>query len=214
MEVMNIKIGLVDDHVLFSKSLTTLLHTFEGFQVVVDARNGADLLEKCVDLNPLPDIMLIDVEMPVMNGQQTAKALKKKYTSMRLVALSMNDNDSSVISMVRAGCCSYLLKDSPPEVLEQALREVYVNSYYNSEIHNNSLGKLLVTYQNASPFSDMELEFLKLACTDMSYREIANTLNLSERTIDGYRSSLFDKLNVQSRTGMVLEAIRKGLIKL
>lgn len=211
---MTIKIGLVDDHVLFSKSLATLLHTFEGFEVVVDARNGAELLEKCQGLKSLPDITLIDVEMPVMNGQQTAQALRKKYPDMRLVALSMNDNDSSVISMVRAGCCSYLLKDSSPEILEQALREVYVNSYYNSEIHDNSLGKLLITYQHTTPLSDVEIEFLKLASSELSYREIAHSMNLSERTIDGYRSSLFDKLKVQTRTGMVLEAMRRGLIKL
>jgi DNA-binding NarL/FixJ family response regulator len=211
---MDIKIGLVDDHALFSKSLTILLHTFEGFQVVVDARNGAELLEKCEDLKSVPDIMLIDVEMPVMNGQQTAQALRKKYPDMRLVALSMNDNDGSVINMVRAGCCSYLLKDSSPEVLEQALREVYVNSYYNSEIHNNSLGKLLITYQNTTPFSNMEMEFLKLACSEIPYREIAKRMNLSGSTIDGYRSSLFDKLKVQTRTGMILEALRRGLIKL
>ena len=158
--------------------------------------------------------MLIDVEMPVMNGPQTAKALREKYPEMRLVALSMNDNDGSVINMVRAGCCSYLLKDSSPEILEQALREVYINSYYNSEIHNNSLGKLLITYQHAAPLSDSEIEFLKLAGSELSYREIANIMSLSERTIDGYRSSLFNKLNVQSRTGMVLEAMRRGLIKL
>jgi|JI10StandDraft_1071094.scaffolds.fasta_scaffold01947_2 DNA-binding NarL/FixJ family response regulator len=211
---MKINIGLVDDHVLFSKSLATLLHTFDGFEVVVDARNGIELLEKCRSLKPLPDIMLIDVEMPVMNGPQTAKALREKYPEMRLVALSMNDNDGSVINMVRAGCCSYLLKDSSPEILEQALREVYINSYYNSEIHNNSLGKLLITYQHAAPLSDSEIEFLKLAGSELSYREIANIMSLSERTIDGYRSSLFNKLNVQSRTGMVLEAMRRGLIKL
>jgi len=211
---MKINIGLVDDHVLFSKSLATLLHTFDGFEVVVDARNGVELLEKCRSLKPLPDIMLIDVEMPVMNGPQTAKALREKYPEMRLVALSMNDNDGSVINMVRAGCCSYLLKDSSPEILEQALREVYINSYYNSEIHNNSLGKLLITYQHATPLSDSEIEFLKLAGSELSYREIANVMSLSERTIDGYRSSLFDKLKVQSRTGMVLEAMRRGLIKL
>jgi DNA-binding NarL/FixJ family response regulator len=211
---MKINIGLVDDHVLFSKSLATLLHTFDGFEVVVDARNGIELLEKCRSLKPLPDIMLIDVEMPVMNGPQTAKALREKYPEMRLVALSMNDNDGSVINMVRAGCCSYLLKDSSPEILEQALREVYINSYYNSEIHNNSLGKLLITYQHAAPLSDSEIEFLKLAGSELSYREIANVMSLSERTIDGYRSSLFDKLKVQSRTGMVLEAMRRGLIKL
>lgn len=211
---MKINIGLVDDHQLFSKSLATLLHTFHGFQVVVDARNGVELLDKCRGLEAMPDIMLIDVEMPVMNGPQTAKALREKYPAMRLVALSMNDNDGSVINMVRAGCCSYLLKDSSPEILEQALREVYINSYYNSEIHNNSLGKLLITYQHVVPISDAETEFLKLASSELSYREIASIMNLSERTIDGYRSSLFDKLKVQSRTGMVLEAMRRGLIKL
>jgi DNA-binding NarL/FixJ family response regulator len=211
---MKIDLGLVDDHVLFSKSLTSLLHTFNGFQVVVDARNGAELLEKCNSLKSLPDIILIDVEMPVMNGPQTAKALRERYPDIRLVALSMNDNDSSVINMVRAGCCSYLLKDCSPEILEQALREVYVNSYYNSEIRNNSLGKLLITCQHAVPPNDTEIEFLRLASSELSYREIAKIMSLSERTIDGYRSSLFEKLNVQSRTGMVLEAMRRGLIKL
>ncbi|MCW5910129.1 MAG: response regulator transcription factor [Cyclobacteriaceae bacterium] len=211
---MHINIGIVDDHVLFGKSLATLLHTFEGFQVVVDARNGAELLDKCSKLKQLPDIMLIDVEMPVMNGQETAQALKNNYPAIRLVALSVNKSDNSVISMMRAGCCSYLLKDSPPRVLEQALREVYVNSYYNSEIHNNSLGKLLVTYKDAPPFTEAEMEFLRLACSEITYKQIAEAMNVSARTVDGYRSNLFEKLNVQTRTGMILEAMRRGLLKL
>ncbi|MBX2914395.1 MAG: response regulator transcription factor [Cyclobacteriaceae bacterium] len=214
---MNISIGLVDDHVLFSKSLATLLQGVNGFNVVVDARHGADLMDKLSTLPVLPDVILVDVEMPIMNGQETARTVKKVYPSIKLIALSMNDSDSSVLSMIRAGCCSYLLKDTTPHVLEEAIREVYVNSYYNSEIHLNSLGKLLVAYQSGqleAEINEMEMEFLKLASNEMSYKDIADVMNVSERTADGYRASLFEKLKVQSRTGMILEALRKGLIKL
>jgi DNA-binding NarL/FixJ family response regulator len=211
---MRIKIGLVDDHVLFGKSLITLLQTFVGFRVVVDASNGIELLEKMEQLKVQPDIMLIDVEMPLMDGSTTAQILKKRYPTIRLVALSMNDSYGSVISMIQSGCCSYLLKDSSPEILEEALREVYVNNYYNSEIKNNSLGKLLVTHQSGPVFSDLELEFIRLASSEITYREIATIMNVTDRTIETHRAIVFEKLNVQTRTGMVMEAIRKGLVKL
>ncbi|MBX2894846.1 MAG: response regulator transcription factor [Cyclobacteriaceae bacterium] len=217
LKYMNISIGLVDDHVLFSKSLASLLQGINGFNVVVDARHGADLMEKLITLPALPDVILVDVEMPIMDGEQTARTVKSVYPSIKLIALSMNDSDNTVLSMIRAGCCSYLLKDTSPQVLEEAIREVHVNSYYNSEIHLNSLGRLLVAFQSGqlqTGMNEIEMEFLRLATSEMSYKDIADSMNVSERTVDGYRASVFEKLKVQSRTGMVLEALRKGLIKL
>jgi DNA-binding NarL/FixJ family response regulator len=211
---MKIKIGLVDDHQLFRKSVTLMLSSL-GFDAVVDAGNGKELQEKFSKLTSLPDIMLIDVEMPVMNGVDTARWLKQTHPSVRLVALSMNDKEHVIMSMIRAGCCSYLLKDTAPDVLEYALREVYYKNYYNSEINNSNLGKLVIENQNefAVTYTEKEIEFLNLACTDLTYKQIGTKMKISERTVDGLRETLFTKLNVVSRTGMAMEGMRKGLIK-
>jgi DNA-binding NarL/FixJ family response regulator len=211
---MKIKIGLVDDHQLFRKSVTLMLSSL-GFDAVVDAGNGKELQEKFSKLTSLPDIMLIDVEMPVMNGVDTARWLKQTHPSVRLVALSMNDKEHIIMSMIRAGCCSYLLKDTAPDVLEYALREVFYKNYYNSEINNSNLGKLVIENQNefAVTYTEKEIEFLNLACTDLTYKQIGTKMKISERTVDGLRETLFTKLNVVSRTGMAMEGMRKGLIK-
>lgn len=207
-----IKIGLVDDHQLFSKSLSLLLATFKNFEVVVDAIHGKDLQAKLTSLATVPDIMLIDVSMPVMDGPQTATWLRQAFPKIRLVALSMSDNQQTIIQMLMAGCCAYLFKDTHPDVLEQALEEVNQFGYYNPAIkQQNSKG---TEWNNRLQLSDNELEFLKLACSDLTYKQVAHQMKLSERTIDGYREALFEKLQVQSRTGMALEAIRRGLVKL
>ncbi len=212
---MKIRIGLVDDHQLFRKSVSLMLHSL-GFEVIVDASHGKELQEKFTELATVPDIMLIDVEMPVMNGVETARWLKQIHPSVRLVALSMNDKEHVIMGMIRAGCCSYLLKDTAPDVLEYALREVYHKNYYNSEINNSNLGRLVIENQNefATTYTDKELEFLHLAATDLTYKEIGTRMNVTERTVDGLREAMFVKLQAMSRTGMVMEGMRKGLIKL
>lgn len=213
---MKINVGLVDDHQLFNKSLSMLLSGFPDFVVVVDATNGIDLQQKLKSTDILPDIMLIDVFMPEMDGIATARWLKTTYPSMRLVALSMNDKEQTIMDMLKAGCCTYLLKDTHPDELESALKEVYIHNFYNSNLHDVKLGKLLLINQNGDVplFGDREKEFLQLASSDMTYKQLAAIMNVSERTIDGYREELFFKLKVQSRTGMVLEAFKRGLVKL
>ena len=209
---MKINIGLVDDHQLFSKSLALMVNSFTGFDVVLTARNGKELQEK-LSSRPLPDIMLIDVEMPVMNGLDTARWLKQTHPAIRLVALSMNAQEQIIIDMIKAGCCSYLLKETEPEELERALREVYAKNYYNSELSQTHLATLM-TNHDTELLSDKERDFLQLACSELTYKQIASQLNLTERTIDGYREAVFNKLHVHSRTGMVLEAVRRGLVKI
>lgn len=213
---MNIKIGLVDDHQLFLKSLSSLLSSIPGIAMVVEATHGKDLQQKIEEGSPLPDIMLIDVEMPVMNGVATARWLHATHPSVRLVALSMKDNEQTVIDMIKAGCCSFLLKDTHPDELELALHEVYSKNYYNTDINKVSLTELLLNNQfgMTSSTSENERTFLQHATSDLTYKQIALLMELSERTIDGYRESLFSKFKVQSRTGMVLEGIRRGLVKI
>lgn len=213
---MKRKIGLVDDHQLFLKSLSLMVESFGGYEVVVEALNGKDLQEKLKARNIDLDIILIDVNMPQMNGIETAKWLRNDYPAVSMVALSMNDNDQIIIEMFKAGCCAYLLKDTHPTELEKALNEIATKGYYNADNGNVQFRRLLLA-QDALPeivLTANEKRFLQYACSELTYRQIAAEMHLSERTIDGYRESLFAKFHVQSRVGLCLEAIRKGYTSL
>jgi DNA-binding NarL/FixJ family response regulator len=210
-----ISLGIVDDHQLFSKSLSLLLKNFNEFTVYVEAVHGKELQEKLKASTRVPEIMLVDVAMPVMDGIQTARWLKKNYPAMRLIALSMNDKEQTIIEMLKAGCSAYLFKDTHPDELKKALLEVHAKGYYNSDASIIGFRKLLMSFdEDTIQIGDKEKEFLTHACSDLTYKEIAKMMKLSERTIDGYREMLFQKFRVQSRTGMALEAIRRGLVKL
>ena len=212
---MKIKVGLVDDHQLFLKSLSLLLETLQDFEVVVEALNGQDLQRKLAGKKELPDIMLIDVNMPVMDGVATTAWLQEQYPEIKLIALSQNDKDGSIISMFKAGCYAYLLKDVHPTVLEKALHQVYEKGYYNHDgaqfNPRRFFGKGVEPLVELTP---KEKEFLPLACSDLTYKQIAAQMGVTERTVDGYREALFKKFGVQSRVGLCLEALRKEFVRL
>lgn len=213
---MKTKIGLIDDHQLFLKSLSFLLESFNNYEVVLEASNGKDLQEKIQGRSTFPEIILIDVNMPLMNGPETAEWLTKNYPQIKLVALSMNAEDSAIISMFRAGCCGYLLKDTHPNELEKALNEINQKGFYNADAGNLNFRKILMSADDKDELklNDREQTFLQYACSELTYKQIASEMNLSERTIDGYREALFKKFNVQSRVGLCLEAIRRELVKI
>jgi DNA-binding NarL/FixJ family response regulator len=213
---MKTVIGLVDDHQLFLKSLHLMLDTFGNYDVCIEAQNGADLQQKLNAGATMPDLMLIDVNMPVMDGIATARWLSDNYPAMKLVALSMNDTDTAIIEMFKAGCCAYLLKDTHPNELEKALQEVVTKGYYNADAGNINFRRLLqkTAMQPVLVLTEKEKRFLKYVCSELTYKQIAAEMNLSERTIDGYREALFAKFHVQSRVGLCLEALRKGFVNL
>ena len=211
---MKIKIGIVDDHQLFLKSLALMLRSFNNYDVIIEASNGKNLQEKMIDKKYIPEIMLIDVNMPVMDGISTAKWLSENYTEMKLVALSQNDGDRVIIGMLKAGCCAYLLKDTHPNELEKALNEIYTKGFYNADASNINFRRFLELEKELIKINEKEKTFLQFACSDMTYREIAAKMNVSERTVEGYRENLFHKFNVQSRVGLVLEAIRREMVSL
>jgi DNA-binding NarL/FixJ family response regulator len=211
---MKIKIGLVDDHQLFLKSLALMLQSFDNYEVAVEASNGKNLQEKMEGKKSLPEIILIDVNMPVMDGIATAIWLNENYPTIKLVALSQNDGDRAIINMLKAGCCAYLLKDTHPNELEKALNEIYTKGFYNADASNINFRRFLQLEKESLNITEKEKKFLQFACSDITYKQIAEKMNLSERTIDGYRESLFQKFNVQSRVGLVLEAIRRELVSL
>lgn len=211
-----ITVGIVDDHQLFSSSLSIMLENFQKYKVVVDAVNGKDLQLKITSLPQQPDLLLIDVNMPVMDGIETAYWVRQNYPQIKMVALSMNNDDKSIINMIKAGCCAYLLKDTHPDEFERALDEIYTRGFYNADIMNINFRRLLMTQHENSQLSltEREREFLALACSELTYKQIAVEMDLAERTVDGYRETLFKKFNVQSRVGLVMEALRKKFVQL
>lgn len=211
---MKIKAAIVDDHLLFLKSISLMLESFREYEVVVEALNGKELQQKMAAAPHLPEIMLIDVNMPVMNGVETAAWVSENYPTIKMIALSQNDSEKAIIEMIKSGCCAYMLKDTHPDELEKALQEVIKTGYYNSDQSNINFRRLLKYEEEQIKITEREKIFLKYVCTEMTYKEVAALMHVSERTIDGYRDNLFQKMKVQSRVGLALEAIRRQIVGL
>lgn len=212
---MYIRIGVVDDHLLFVESLVSLLESIGLFKVTVKATNGLDLQEKIKIAKAIPHIIIIDVNMPVMDGYHTTLWLRTNYPDIKCIALSMNGDDVSIIKMIKAGCCAYLLKDIHPEQLERAIHSVYKKGFYNGEEGEINFGKILADEKNQAilKLPNKELEFLQLASSDLTYKEMADIMDVNVRALDTYRDNLFEKFKVKSRVGLCMEAIRKEIIK-
>ena len=210
-----VSVAIADDHQLFLKSLSMLVNGFDGFQVVAEALNGKELIAVLENKSITPDIVLVDVNMQVMNGEETTKQLTRDFPITKIVALSMKDDSNTIIGMLKAGCCAYLLKDIHPDELEKALNEINKTGYYNADAANINFRRLLKHQQEENiELNEREKAFLQLASTDATYKQIASEMYLSERTVDGYREVLFKKFNVQSRVGLVMEALRRNIIQL
>jgi two-component system, NarL family, invasion response regulator UvrY len=204
-------IALADDHHLIRNALVELINKFDGFKVIFDVANGQEFVEH-LKFNDAPDIALIDINMPEMNGFQN-------YPTIKTLALSIEDNEESIIHMLRCGAIGYLLKDTETLDFKTALEEVKSKGYYHSELVSNTLLKSLqkpngVAHKSEIYFQAREQEFLEFACSELTYKEIADKMCLSPRTIDGYRENLFIKFELKSRVGLVLFALRNGLIQL
>lgn len=213
-----IKVALADDHILLRRGLASLVDSFPEYQVIFEADNGIDFQKQVSKIN-MPDLVLLDINMPKMDGFTTAQWLKQTYPLVRILALSMYDNENSVIRMFKAGAKGYILKDCEPHELKAALDSVMTKGYYYSELVT---GKLIHTInkmeddmevRTLSNLNEKEIQFLKLACTEMTYKEIADKMFLSPRTIDGYRDALFEKLNLKTRVGLVMYAIKNGIVQ-
>lgn len=213
------QIAVVDDHSLLRNGLATIINSFEGYRVVFEADNGKDFIAQ-LETHGNPDIVLLDISMPIMDGFETAAWIKKNRPFTKIMALSMNEDEEAIIRMVKAGAGGYLLKDTKPAVFKQALDEIRDKGYYmNDLLSNKVLNYVKGEEENKeaaiiAKLSDKELKFLELACSEKTYKEIAVEMNLSPRTVEGYRDDLFEKLGVISRVGLVTFAIKHGLHKL
>lgn len=204
-------IVIVDDHILIAKAISSIILNFKQFEVLYVCENGRDFQEK-IKKNAVPDIVLLDIGMPIMDGYETAKWLKEEHPNTLVMALSMQDDEQSLIKMIKNGAVGYMLKNSHPKELETALNGLVTQKRYfpdwatskilssvgNDSIHNKIL------------FTDREIEFLKYSTTEMNYREISEQMFCSPRTIENYRDSLFEKLELKSRVGLAVYALKNG----
>lgn len=207
----NAKIVLVDDHVLLRSGLATLV-TNLGYEIIYECSNGKELTDM-VGKHKYPDLVLMDINMPVMDGYETTAWLSKHHPDVNVLALSMYDDENAIIRMIKNGAKGYILKDTSPKDLQKAIDSVLTIGFYYSDKVTGRVFRKIRDEKEAIQLSEKETEFLKLAATDMTYKEIAAQMHLSPRTIDGYRDQLFEKLNVKSRVGLVMFAIREGIVK-
>ncbi len=207
-----IKIAIVDDHKLVSKAIENMISFNPKFEVVMNCFNGEDFLNQLEHKKNMPEVVLMDINMPRKNGIETTAELTQKYPELKVIALTMEDNESTIISMLKAGAKGYLLKDMSPDILFDAINIVHEKGIFYTDIVTQSLLKIKTEEKAIQEISallkDREIEFIKLACSELTYKEIAEKMCVSPRTVDGYRDSIFAKLNVKTRVGIVLFAIK------
>ena len=212
-----IQVAITDDHVLLRNALARLVNSFEGYTVLLEADNGKDLRSK-IAKNILPDIVLLDVNMPEMDGFETTQWLHKNYPQVKVLALSMLSDEKTIIKMFRLGAKGYLLKNTDPEELKKALDSIINKNVYLSEYVSDKLvsGLRSDSDKEAEPvvLNEKEREFLRWTCTELAYKDIAEKMNISARTADDYRQNLFARLRVHSRVGLVMYAIRNGIVEI
>jgi two-component system, NarL family, invasion response regulator UvrY len=210
-----IQVAITDDHTLLRNALARVVNSFEGYTVLLEADNGKDLRNKIMQ-HQVPDVVLLDVNMPEMDGFETTQWLHKNYPFIKVLVLSMLSDEKTIIKMFRLGATGYLLKNTETEELKKALDAVVNKNVYLSEYVSAKLvsGLHADTETTANPvlLNEREKEFLRLTCTELTYKDIAEKMNLSPRTIDDYRQSLFTKLKVRSRVGLVMYAIRNKMV--
>ncbi len=207
------KLILADDHILLRDALTNLINNFEEFTVIARAGDGTEIIQE-IENGCKPDIVLMDLNMPNMDGYETAKWLTQNHPEIKIVILTMYDTEIALIRLLQAGVNGFLKKDIHPAELKNALLTVATGEYYYS---NHTTFKIASLFRNHSTLeksilNETEINFLKLASTDMTYKEIAQAMRLTPRNIDAYRDSLFTKLNVKSRVGMAIYAIKNGIV--
>ncbi len=218
----DIRVALIDDHTLVRKGLAELINGIGGYRVVLQAANGRDY-QRQVSGGPQVDIAIVDLNMPVMDGYETIAWISVECPETRALALTFEANDDNVIKAMRNGARGFVLKDIEPIELKAALDNIHSTGYYHTDMVHHSLmtnfdkltGQERAQARVLGHITPRELEFLKLVCgpDEPTYEEVADCMGVHRRTVDGFRHGLFEKFGIRSKTGLVLFALKWGVIK-
>lgn len=209
-------IAIADDHKIFCDSLEALINDFEGFSVVWTAQDGNKAIEMFQQKDNQPQILLLDINMPGKNGIEVAEWLYQNNMPVHILALTMENDDNSILKMLQYGVKGYLLKNVSAEELLNALQVVVKYGFYYTPLITKQISRQVAKRNTDTipELKDREKELLQYMCTDLSYTAIAEKMFLSESTVDTYRARLFEKFNVKNRIGLLLKANSMGLVKL
>src|SRR6476659_5410834 len=212
-----IKIAIADDYKIYRDGLKVGLAADSNFQVVLEADNGEDLLNGLSAA--LPDVIIMDLKMPVMDGMEATKEVKKRFSSIKVLVVTMYDDDKFIIHLMENGANGYLLKNAEPDDIRKSIYAVHENGYYFNDLVNKALLKKLVLKNNLKPsfnqnveLSERELEVLKLICEEKTAAEIGKEIFLSPRSVEGIRQRLIEKVGVRNTAGLVMFAIKNGIV--
>lgn len=213
---MTSNIVIVDDHLLIAKAISSMISQFKGYNVLYEVENGKELISKFQLEKNIPDIVLLDISMPVMDGFETAVWLKQNHPAVKVIVLTMQGDDTSLVKMIKAGAISYLNKNVHPTELQKALDAVCEKGIYYPDWATSRILYALAHNEDEPgvKLSEREIDFLRYCCTEMTYSEMGEKMFCSGRTIESYRDSLFEKLHVKTRTALALFAVKIGLHKL
>lgn len=213
-----IKIAIADDYKIFRDGLKVGLSADENLEIILEADNGEDLLQGLEENKP--DVILMDLKMPIMDGMEATKEIKKKNIQVKVLIVTMYDDDKFIIHLMENGANGYLLKNAEPEEIRKAIYAVHENGYYFNDLVNKALLKKLVIKQNLKPsfnqdveFTERELEVLKLICEEKTAAEIAKDIFLSPRSVEGIRQRLIEKVGVRNTAGLVMFAVKNNIVE-
>lgn len=214
-----IQLAIADDHPLIREGLQSLFQSISDFNVNFTANDGLSCICN-MEAFPNTDILLTDIDMPGMDGIMLTSIIREKFTHLKVIGLSLYNNESVIKKMIKAGAVSFLCKTAEPEEIINTIREVekynratnqYAKEFFFEDSEPDTIK--LIKKADLNDISRKEKEFIQLNASDLSYKEIASIMNVSPRTVDNYRDSLYRKLNVKNRVGLVLSALKNGFIR-
>ena len=212
-----IKVAIADDHALFRTGVKTSLTSHKDIQMIAEAENGMQLLNLLKHIKP--DVILLDIHMPIMDGYTALPEIKKLYPDMKVIMLSMNNDPSIITRMMEIGANSYLTKESDSETIYHAIRTCFEQEFFFNDLTNKALlnGLRMKKPAEASApevnLNEKEVTILKLMCEEKSTKEIADIVDLSPRTVEAIRDKLKTKTGVKSMAGLVMYAVRAGIVE-
>ncbi len=219
-QMKKIKVAIADDHTLFRKGMITLLETFSQLEVSIEAEDGHILLQKIAQVPP--DVVLLDMDMPTMGGAEVIKHLHRDYPEVKIIIVSMHDESEFILQSLELGANSYLLKNAEPDEVVVAIETVVDEGFFFNDFVAKVMHQRIARTQhyasaihkkNTTELTKREIEVLKLICQEYSTKEISDKLFRSERTIEGHRQNLIDKIGAKNVAGLVVYAIKHGIFK-
>jgi DNA-binding NarL/FixJ family response regulator len=212
-----IKIAIADDYKIYRDGLKVGLSADENLEVIMEADNGEELL-KGLETNT-PDVIIMDLKMPIMDGMEATKAVRKQYPAIKVLVVTMYDDDKFIIHMMENGANGYLLKNADPDEIRKSIYAVHENGYYFNDLVNKALLKKLVLKNNLKPsfnqnieLTEREQEVLKLICEEKTAAEIGKEIFLSPRSVEGIRQRLIEKVGVRNTAGLVMFAVKNNVV--